>query len=79
MGEKFKKTKRKPIRKRLNLFSNKSSTIAEMGFRSGLKHQLKKQDISVHEVETKSKKQFNKPFMALTEKQMEKILKEVRK
>lgn len=79
MGKKFKKTKRKPIRKRLNLFSEKSTTVAEMGFRSGLKHQLKKQKIPIDRVEQEAKKKYNKPFMALTEKQMEEVLKGVKK
>jgi hypothetical protein len=78
MGD-FKKVKKRPIRKSLHVLSNKSTSIAEMGFRSGLKHQLKKQQIPIDDVEREAKNTYHKPFMALSEKQMESILRKVRK
>ena len=80
MKYKFKKSKNQPIRKKLNIFNNITTTgAATIGFRSGIKHHLKKENISVEYLDQTAIKTYKKPFMALTEKQMENTIKKVRK
>lgn len=79
MGKKFKKVKKRPIKKRLDLITQTHTTAAEIGFRSGIKHQLKKQNIAVDNVDAVAQNTYHKPFMALTEKQMKKVLQKSRR
>ena len=64
---------RSPIRKQINLFRKGFDTIAEKGFRSGIKRHMKKNNISPQIVDRKSKEMYKKAFFALNKNQMDKV------